>query len=262
VMAARLGANVSFVGKVGGDIFGQDMRANFTSEGIDTTYLQSTDEAASGVAVITVDEGGRNTIVVIPGANGQLRAADVALAQPAIQGAAVLVCQYEVPVEATLAAMRLARQAGIPVIFNPAPVSGAVPDELIQLSDIICPNETEAHLLTGQTVESLPEAETAARILMARGAKQVIITLGERGCLLVDERQVFHAPAPAVKAIDTTGAGDAFVGSLAFFLAAGAPLNEIIARANQIAAISVQAAGTQTSYPRAAALPNGLVRSR
>ena len=158
--------------------------------------------------------------------------------------------------------MRIARQAGTRVIFNPAPVSGTVPDELIQLSDIVCPNETEARLLTGQAVESGQEAEAAARILLARGAKQVIITLGERGCLLVDNRQVVNAPAPAVKAIDTTGAGDAFVGSLAFFLAAGAPITEIIGRANEIAAISVQSPGTQTSYPRAATLPTSLFRGR
>jgi ribokinase len=146
------------------------------------------------------------------------------------------------------------------VIFNPAPVSGIVPDELVQLSDVLCPNETEARLLTGQSVASVEEAEQAARLLLARGAKQVIITLGERGCLLVDDAHVVHAPAPVVKAVDTTGAGDAFVGSLAFFMAASAPLAEIIGRANEIAAISVQSPGTQTSYPRAATLPASLLR--
>lgn len=259
VMAARLGAAVTFVGKVGNDIFGQDMLANFRAEGIDASYVQTTDEAASGVAVITIDATGMNSIIVIPGANGLLTAADVEAAQPAIEGADVLVCQLEVPMPANLAALRIARKAGKTIILNPAPVSEAVPDELLRLSDVVCPNENESTLLTGQPVASLDDAEAAARILLERGAPQVIVTLGERGSLLVDAGQKVHVAAPSVKAIDTTGAGDAFVGTLAYFLAAGAPITEAMRRANQIAAISVQHPGTQTSYPRTAELPPGLV---
>jgi ribokinase len=262
VMTARLGAAVSFVGKVGADIFGQDMRTNLANEGIDISYLQTTNDAASGVAVITIDATGMNSIIVIPGANGLLRSEDVEAARPAIERADVLVCQLEVPSAANLTAMRIARQAGKLIILNPAPISEDVPDELIQLSDILCPNENETQLLTGHRVESLAEAETAARLLLARGAKQVIITLGERGSLFVDAGQVLHAPAPQVQAVDTTGAGDAFVGSLAYFLAAGAPITEAMRRANQIAAISVQAPGTQTSYPRRAQLPPQLLEQR
>jgi ribokinase len=259
VMAARLGAAVTFVGKVGNDLFGRDMLANFNAEGIDASYIQTTDEAASGVAVITIDATGMNSIVVIPGANGLLTAEDVAAARPAIEGADVLVCQLEVPMPANLTAARIAHQAGKMIIFNPAPVSEEAPDELLQLCHIVCPNENEAALLTGQPATSLADAEIAARILLGRGARQVIVTLGERGSLLVDGGQVMHVAAPRVKAVDTTGAGDAFVGTLAYFLAVGAPVVEAMQRANQVAAISVQRPGTQTSYPHSADLPAGLM---
>lgn len=259
VMAARLGAAVTFVGKVGNDLFGRDMLTNFNNEGIDASYVQTTDEAASGVAVITIDATGRNSIIVILGANGLLAAADVEVARPAIERADLLVCQLEVPMPASLTAMQIARQAGKTVILNPAPVGEEVPDELLCLCDIVCPNENESTLLTGQPVTNLADAETAARILLGRGARQVIVTLGERGSLLVDAGQRVHVAAPSVKAVDTTGAGDAFVGTLACSLAAGAPVVEAMRRANQIAAISVQHPGTQTSYPRTAELPPGLM---
>jgi ribokinase len=259
VMAARLGAEVTFVGKVGSDLFGRDMQANFRNEGIDIRHVQTTDEAASGVAVITIDATGMNSIIVIPGANGLLTAEDVEAARPAIEGADVLVCQLEVPMTANLAAAQIARQAGKTIIFNPAPIGEEAPDELLGLCDIVCPNENESTLLTGQQVTSLADAETAARMLLERGARQVIVTLGERGSLLVDDGQVVHVPAPSVRAVDTTGAGDAFVGTLAYFLAAGAPVVEAMRRATQVAAISVQQPGTQTSYPRAMDLPEGLL---
>lgn len=258
VMAARLGGLVSFVGKVGTDIFGRDMQANFGAEGIDIAHLATSDEAASGVAVITIDASGMNSIVVIPGANGLLTAADVTTARPAIEAADVVVCQLEIPLEANLTAMRLARDAGKRIVFNPAPISEPVPDELLRLSDLVCPNEHEAALLAGCAVTNQAEATAAAQALVRRGARQVIITLGAQGSLLVDAGQIHHAPAPAVTAVDTTGAGDAFVGSLAVYWAAGLSVVEAMQRANRIAAISVQSPGTQTSYPRAADLPASL----
>lgn len=262
VMAARLGAAVTFVGKVGEDLFGRDMLTNLRSQGINTSYVSTTDEAASGVAVITIDASGMNNIIVIPGANGLLTAQDVERARPAIEGAGVLVCQLEVPISANLAALRIAHAAGVPVVFNPAPISEAPPDEVFRLSQVICPNENEARLLTGQPVDSLSEVESAGRTLLARGAANVIITLGERGSLLINGDGTLHVPAPKVKAVDTTGAGDAFVGSLAFFLAAGAKLAEAMRHATQIAAISVQKPGTQTSFPRAEQLPPDLMQPR
>lgn len=258
VMAARLGAKVSMVGRVGDDIFGQDMRRNLEREGVRTDFVRESKGVSSGVALITIDEHGQNQIIVIPGANGLVTSADVEEARDAIAGAQVLLCQMEVPMEANVAALRIARGAGATTIFNPAPVSSEVPEEVYRLSDIFCPNESEAELLTGVPVHTLDDARLAASILLERGARAALITLGAQGCLYVAADQEAHVPAPIVTAVDTTGAGDAFVGSLAHFLGAGLPALEAIARANAIAAISVQHPGTQASYPRWADLPENL----
>ncbi len=170
-----------------------------------------------------------------------------------------MVCQLEIPLDITLAALRIARQEGVKTIFNPAPARPELPDELYQLSDIFCPNESETELLTGMPVGTLEEAETAAQVLIGRGAGTVILTLGERGSLFVTENTTEHVTVKSVKALDTTGAGDAFVGSLAYFLALGKPLTEAMQRANRIAAISVQSSGTQTSFPMAKELPSDLL---
>src|SRR5205085_2127572 len=135
-----------------------------------------------------------------------------------IEAARVLVCQQEVPAEANLAAMRIAANAGVLVVFNPAPAGDGMPAEAYRLSTVLCPNEHEAALLTDQPVRTREEAEAAARELLARGARSVVVTLGERGCLVVTTDRVEAIPAPGVAAVDTTGAGDAFIGSLAFFL--------------------------------------------
>ena len=255
VMTARLGGQVSMVGRVGDDIFGQDMRRNLANEGIRTDFIFESQGVSSGVAVITIEETGQNNIVVIAGANGLVTPADVERAQSAIAGAQVLLCQMEVPMAANLAALRLARAAGVTSIFNSAPVSSEVPEEVYQLADIFCPNESEAELLTGIAVHTLDDARLAAGVILERGAKSALITLGARGALYVTAEADLHIPVAPVTAVDTTGAGDAFVGSLAYFLAAGHPIERAIARANAIAAISVQAPGTQTSYPRRDQLP-------
>jgi ribokinase len=255
VMAARLGGSVELVARVGSDLFGRDMLEHFRTEGIDTRYITTTASSSTGTAVITVDAAGRNTIVVAPGANGLLTPADVEAARSAIESARVLVCQQEVPAEANLAAMRIAARAGVPVVFNPAPVGAGVPAEVYSLATIICPNESEAAALTGRPVGTRDEVEAAARELMSRGARNVVVTLGERGCLVVTPEDVTELPAPVVVARDTTGAGDAFIGSLAYFLARGERLLAAARRATHIAAISVQFPGTQTSFPRSADLP-------
>lgn len=259
VMTARLGGRVHMVGRVGDDIFGQDMRRNLANEGIHTDFIFESKGVSSGVAVITIEETGQNNIVVIAGANGLVTPADVERAQAAITDAQVLLCQMEVPMAANLAALRLARAAGVTTIFNSAPVSSEVPEEVYQLADIFCPNESEAELLTGIAVHTLDDARLAAGVILERGAKSALITLGARGALYVSAETDLHISVAPVTAVDTTGAGDAFVGSLAYFLAAGRPIEQAIARANAIAAISVQAPGTQTSYPRRDQLPAALL---
>ena len=259
VMAARLGADVALVARVGNDLFGRDMLAHLRTESIGTRHVASTDGVPTGTAVITIDDAGRNTIAVTPGANGLLAPGDVDAARGAIESARVLVCQQEVPTEANSAAMRIAAEFGVPVVFNPAPASTVIPAEVYRLSTVFCPNEHEAAVLTGRPVGTREEAEIAARELLARGAQNVIVTLGARGCVVVTARDVTALPAPAVEAVDTTGAGDAFIGSLAFFLARGDDLVTAAQRANRIAALSVQSPGTQTSFPRAVDLPTDLM---
>lgn len=255
VMAAKLGGDVAMVAKLGQDVFGENTLKNFESWGVDTQHVHLTDQAFSGVAPIAVDPEGHNAIIIVTGANDLLTEKEIEAARPSIAAAQILVCQLEIPLETTLTSLRIAHQEGVRTIFNPAPARPNLPEELYQLSDIFCPNESETELLTDMPVLTLEQAETAARVLVERGAGTVILTLGERGSLLVTESTTEHVPVEPVKALDTTGAGDAFVGSLAYFLASGKSLTEAISRANRLAAISVQSSGTQTSFPEAKNLP-------
>lgn len=249
VMAAKLGAGVTMLTKLGQDMFGEGTLENFESWGIDTTHVHVTEEAFSGVAPIAVDPEGHNAIIIVTGANDLLTEEEIEAARPDIAASQILVCQLEIPLDINLAALRIAREEGVTTIFNPAPGRPDLPDEFLQLSDIVCPNETETELITGKHVGTLEEAEAAARLLLERGAGTVILTLGERGSLLVTADEATHVPATPVKALDTTGAGDAFVGSLAYFMAEGRPLREAIEKANAIAAMSVTKSGTQVSFP-------------
>ena len=258
VMAAKLGGEVTMVTKLGQDVFGENTVKNFKTWGVNTQHVHFTDQAFTGVAPIAVDTEGNNSIIVVTGANDLLTAEEVEAARPAIAASSILVCQLEIPLDINLAALRIAREEGVKTIFNPAPARSEIPQEFYQLSDIFCPNETETELLTGMTVQSIEEAESAAKVLIERGAASVILTLGERGSLLVTGTTTEHVPVAPVKALDTTGAGDAFVGSLAFFLACGKSLSDSIKRANRIAAVSVQASGTQSSFPEARDLPSEL----
>jgi ribokinase len=260
VMAAKLGGDVAMITKLGRDIFGQNTFTNFQAWGIDTRHVLFTDLASSGVAPIAVDAEGHNAIIIVTGANDLLTLEEIEEARPVIAVAQVLVCQLEIPLDTTLAALRIARQEGVTTILNPAPARPELPEELYKLSDFFCPNESETELLTGQPVGTLEQAESAARTLLTRGAGRVVLTLGERGSLLVTREEVVHVPAVPVRAVDTTGAGDAFVGSLAFFLAEGGKsVPEAMCRANHIAAVSVQSEGAQSSFPTAGDLPGELL---
>ena len=260
IMAAKLGGEVTMVTKLGRDVFGENTLKNFKSWGVNTQHVHFTDQAFTGVAPIAVDTEGNNSIIVVTGANDLLTAEEVEAARPAIAASSILVCQLEIPPDINLAALRIAREEGVKAIFNPAPARSEIPQEFYQLSDIFCPNETETELLTGMSVQSPEEAENAAKVLIERGAASVILTLGERGSLLVTDATTEHVPVAPVKALDTTGAGDAFVGSLAFFLAAGKSLSDAIKRANRIAAVSVQSSGTQSSFPEAKGMPPEMMK--
>ncbi len=251
VMAAKLGAQVTMVTRVGRDVFGEGTLKNYRDQGIDTTHVLFDESRFSGVAPIFVDDQARNFIVIVPGANMGLSPADVHAARDVITAADVLICQLEVPVETTLEAFRVARPAGVRTVLNPAPAA-PLPDELLQLTDICAPNETETELLTGLSVNTVAEAEAAAQALRARGPAVVILTLGERGALVVDGDAVEHVPPVRVDAVDPTGAGDAFIGSLAVYVAEGLSLRDAVLRANAVAALSVTKIGTQVSFPQRA----------
>jgi ribokinase len=248
VMAAKLIADVTMIAKLGRDAMGEITFKNYTDLGIDTSYVFWDTEHFSGVATIVVDDTGNNTIIIVPGANMYLTPEEVRSVKGVIESSDVLVCQLEIPIETTLEAFRIAKKAGKKTILNPAP-GMPLPKELFQLSDILAPNETETELITGIPVDSLEQAKNAAAVLKEQGSHTVILTLGGRGVLLLDENGFEYTPAEKVRAIDTTGAGDAFIGSLAFFIAKGESTRFAVQKANRIAAISVTRIGTQTSFP-------------
>ena len=249
VMAARLGARVTMVGKVGRDTFGEGALRNYRQQGIDTTYVLTDPERPTGVASIVVDDAARNCIIIVPGANLGLTPEDVRAAAAVIESAGVLLCQLEVPIETVAEALRIARAAKVTTILNPAPAV-ALPDELLRLADLCVPNENEIELLTGgHGAVTVQDAAAAAWELLKRGPRTVIVTLGERGALIADAGSAEHLAAPRVEAVDSSGAGDAFIGALGVFLAAGAPLKEAVRRASAVAALSVTRLGTQTSFP-------------
>jgi ribokinase len=251
-VASRLcGAEVMMVAKVGDDLFGQATINNFASFGIDTTHVHIVEGAPTGVAPIFVEPNGQNRIIVVKGANDRLSAADVDAAAPDLARVDAIILQFEIPLDTIYHTLRFARAHNIRCIVNPAP---AVTADLAELAgaDYFIPNETEAELLTGLPMRSEAEAATGAAALLSKGFRRVVITLGARGSLLADATGYTHVPPFPVTATDTTGAGDAFIGSLAVFLAEGVPEQGALARANLYAALSTTRIGTQKSFPRRA----------
>ena len=248
VGAARAGGRVTFVGRVGQDMFGQQALANLVEDGINVKYVVRDKAEPSGVALIFVASDGENSIAVASGANGRLSSSDVRKAKDALAEASVLVMQLETPDPAVQTAADLAFRAGVQVILNPAPAR-SLPDRLLRRVSIITPNETEAELLTGIAVDNEAAAGKAADRLLARGVQTVILTLGSRGAMIVSACQRQMVPGFRVKAVDTTAAGDVFNGALAVALAENQPLIEAVRFANAAAAISVTRMGAQPSAP-------------
>ena len=263
VAARKLGANTAMVGKVGFDNDGDSFVNQFRSLDIDTENLTRTKNSATGIATIIVDESGDNSIVIVPGANMSLETSDVTAAEEIIQKSKIVVCQNEIGLETTLEALRTAKSCGKFTILNPAPAPlQDLDNDFYKFSDVICCNETETLVLTGITIENVETAGIAARKLVEKGAQIAIITLGENGCVVFqkDLEEAVHVEAPKVDAIDTTGAGDSFVGTLAFFSASfpNLPLIEKTRRACEIASYSVCKEGTQSSFPSKSDLPSSL----
>ncbi|AKA25403.1 ribokinase [Pseudomonas chlororaphis] len=248
VAAARLGAEVSMVGCVGDDAYGEQLRSALLAEQIDCQAVTAV-AGSSGVALIVVDDSSQNAIVIVAGGNGQLTPEVVGGFDPVLQAADVIICQLEVPLATVEHTLKRGRALGKTVILNPAPASGPLPADWYSSIDYLIPNESEAAALSGLPVDSLASAEAAASQLLAAGAGKVIITLGAQGSLFASGTGFEHFPAPRVKAVDTTAAGDTFVGGFAAALAAGKSEAEAIRFGQVAAALSVTRSGAQPSIP-------------
>jgi ribokinase len=244
---ARLGAQVAMVGRVGEDVFGAALRNGLESSGVDVSRVAVT-LGPSGVALISVDVHAENSIIIIPGANGQIGAADLERLEAALPGADSLLLQLEIPLEAVTTAARLAHARGVRVIFDPAPAA-PLPDELYTMTDVITPNETECAALVGFPVRDLAQAEHAAGILLQRGVKQVVIKMGAHGAYLHNGVNGELVPGFPIEAVDTTAAGDAFNGALAVALTKGQSLRAAVRFANAAGALSATKRGAQPSMP-------------
>jgi ribokinase len=248
VAAARLGAAVSMVCRIGNDVFGQKAADSLAKEGIDTRYVFTDDQLPSGVALITVDAKGENQIVVAPGANGNLLPPDLQNIEAAVLAADVILMQLEIPLQTVVYAADMAFRMGKRIILNPAPAL-PIPAELLRRISVITPNESEASLISGVPVTDGESARAAAKKIAALGVQDVIITRGSHGALVFSKDGFAEVPAPPVEVADTTAAGDVFNGALAVALAEGNDLVDSTRRAVAAAALSVTRKGAQSSAP-------------
>ena len=247
-VAARLcGAEVFMVARVGDDLFGPATIKNFEKLGIDASQVKVVRGVSSGVAPIFVESSGENRIIVVKGANDTLRPADVDAAAAVLKSADCIVLQFEIPLETVYYTIRFARENGIRCILNPAPAQEIDVREIADL-DYFVPNESEAEAIGGVPVRNVEDAKRCAEKLLGGGIRRVLITLGEKGALLAGSEGMQHLPAYFMKSVDSTGAGDAFIGSFATFLGEGAPEREAAMRANLYAGLSTTGVGTQKSF--------------
>jgi ribokinase len=247
-VAARLcGSEVLMVARVGDDLFGPSTIKNFERLGIDATHVRQVSGVSSGVAPIFVEPSGQNRIIVVKGANEELKATDVDAAADMLKTADCIVLQFEIPLETVYYTIKFARKNGIRCILNPAPAQAVDLKALADL-DYFVPNEHEAEAISGMQVRNLEDARTCAAKLLAAGIRRVIITLGSNGSLLASSEGMTHVPAFNVKSVDSTGAGDAFIGSFATFLGEGQTEQDAVRRANLYAGLSTTGVGTQKSF--------------
>lgn len=247
-VAAKLcGADVFMMARVGSDLFGPATIENFKKLGIDTAHVKQVEGASSGVAPIFVEPNGQNRIFVVKGANDLLKAADVDAAADMLKTVDCMVMQFEIPIETVYYCVSFAKKHGIRCIVNPAP-AGPVDMSALAGLDYFVPNESEAETITGMPVRTVEDAKQCAAKLLSGGVKGVILTLGANGSLLAGKERMEHIPAFSVKSIDSTGAGDAFIGSFAVFLGEGLPERDAVRRANLYAGLSTTGVGTQKSF--------------
>lgn len=248
VAIARLGGEVVFISKLGNDIFGKQFSQLFNEEGINTSFLLADDDLPSGVALITVDKAGENSIVVASGANAHLMSADINAALAEIDNAYIVLMQLEIPMETVEFVTNYAFSKGIKVILNPAPAN-TLPNSLMEKLDILTPNKKEASMLSGIEVTDIETAKKAAEIISSKGIKNVVVTMGSLGAVIYQNGESVIVPARQVETIDTTAAGDVFNGALAVALSEGKDLKDAVEFACDAAAISVMRLGAQSSIP-------------
>jgi ribokinase len=249
VAVAKLGGRSIMVCRVGADESGSELLENFTRSGVDTRQVIRDPGNSSGMAFITVDREGENTIVIFPGANMKLGPSDLDAAMDQIRVSGAVVAQLEIPLQTVERVAAVSREHNVPFILNPAPAPARDISGILGNVDIICPNKTEAEALTGASIANIEDAKRAAHLLMESGAGSVVLTLGSSGALLVTGDTEHHIPSPTVHVRDTTGAGDAFVGSLAYFIASGRTISDAVRYASVAAALSVTKDGTQAGLP-------------
>jgi ribokinase len=248
VAASLLGAEVHMVSKVGDDLFGPNTKRNFERFGIDTTHVRTVAGVSSGVAPIFVDPSSSNRILIIKGANDHLRPQDVEEAKNTVLGSDVIIMQLETPLETVYYTVELCAAGGVPVILNPAPADPDLDLNRVRDVAVFAPNETELNTLTGMPVGGLEELKAAGRALLERGLQRVIVTVGERGSLLLTADSEVLCAAPHVESVDTTGAGDAFIGCFATYYVETGNLAKAMEYANRYAALSTMKPGTQKSF--------------
>jgi ribokinase len=253
VAAAKLGADVLMLTKVGDDMFADNTLANFQRFGIDTRYVQRVPGVSSGVAPIFVQADSHNSILIVKGANAHLVPADIDAAAQALRECSLIVLQLEINVDTVYHAIEFGRAHNIPVLLNPAPALSGLSREHLSHLDFLVPNESELALITGQVVDSPASAHKAAQTLVADGIRHVIVTLGQQGALYVGEEGEFQIPGLSVAARDTTGAGDAFIGCFIHHWSRDRDIRAAMTQAVAYSACSVTGLGTQTSYPDATA---------
>ena len=247
VTAGRMGGNPLFLTCVGNDLNGRSLEAQFAKDGIDTSCMKFSD-VPTGVALIYVEDSGENCIAVAPGANAELKPSDITAAAPKIAEADYMLLQLEIPMETVCKAVDVAYEAGVKVVLNPAPMF-PVPDETLAKLYLITPNETEAEKLTGIKVETEADALKAAAVLLAKGVKNVIITMGSTGSVCLTPEESIFVPAKKVKAVDTVGAGDVYNGALVTALSEGKSMKAAMEFATACSAIAVTRLGAQTGVP-------------
>ncbi len=248
VAAARAGGAVTMIGRVGDDAFATRLVENLRRENIDTANVIETEKCASGIAVVAVEQSGENAIMVVPGSNGRVTPEDVGAAAAIIRKSDILLLQLEIPLDAVLAAIKIAHEADVRVILDPAPMPSALPEKTLNV-DIICPNQSEASAIVGRPIHTVDDARNCVSQLHDRGAKNVIVTLGGDGAVVSDGNSIKWIQPLKITPIDTTAAGDAFAGALAVRLAEGASLVEAARFASAAGAIAATRVGAQPAMP-------------